>query len=84
VIDLAQLRREMGVTQVELAERLGVKQAAVSKLERKTDLLISSLANYLEALGLDARITVTFSGREREYELTNPIRTHGDPDPGAN
>jgi hypothetical protein len=43
----------------------------VSKLERKTDLLVSSLTNYLEALGVDARITVTVSGREHEYELTN-------------
>jgi transcriptional regulator with XRE-family HTH domain len=71
VIDLAQLRREIGVTQSELADRLGVKQAAVSKLERKTDLLVSSLTKYLEALGADARITVTVSGREYEYELTN-------------
>jgi transcriptional regulator with XRE-family HTH domain len=71
VIDLAQLRREVGVTQIELAERLGVKQAAVSKLERKTDLLVSSLANYLEALGVHARITVTVGGRDRESELTN-------------
>jgi transcriptional regulator with XRE-family HTH domain len=70
VIDLAQLRRELGVTQEELAERLGVKQAAVSKLERKTDLHMSSLTNYLEALGVDARIIVTVSGREREYGLT--------------
>jgi len=71
VIDLAQLRREIGVTQAELADRLGVKQAAVSKLERKTDLLVSSLTNYLEALGVDTRITVTVSGREHEYVLTN-------------
>jgi transcriptional regulator with XRE-family HTH domain len=71
MIDLARLRRETGLTQVELAERLGVKQAAVSKLERKTDLLMSSLANYLEALGVDARIIVNVSGRERQYELTN-------------
>jgi transcriptional regulator with XRE-family HTH domain len=71
MIDLAQLRREVRVTRAELAERLGVKQAAVSKLERKTDLLVSSLTNYLEALGVDARITVTVSGRKREYQLTN-------------
>jgi transcriptional regulator with XRE-family HTH domain len=71
MIDLAQLRRDVGVTQVELAERLGVKQAAVSKLERKTDFLLSSLTNYLEALGVNVRITVTVSGQEHEYELTN-------------
>jgi transcriptional regulator with XRE-family HTH domain len=71
MIDLAQLRREVGVTQTELAERLGVNQAAVSKLERKTDLLVSSLTNYLEALGVHARITVTVRGRKREYALTN-------------
>ena len=59
------------MTQAELADRLGVKQAAVSKLERKTDLLVSSLTNYLEALGVDTRITVTVSGREHEYVLTN-------------
>ena len=59
------------MTQTELAERLGVKQAAVSKLERKTDLLVSSLTNYLEALGVHARITATLSGQKREYALTN-------------
>ena len=51
------------MTSAEIADRLGVKQAAVSKLERKTDLLVSSLTNYLEALGVVARMTVTVSGR---------------------
>jgi len=74
VIDLAQLRREIGMTQAELADRLGVRQAAVSKLERKTDLLLSSLTKYLEALDVDARITVTVSGREHAYELTNSVK----------
>lgn len=34
------------MAQAELAERLGVRQAAVSKLEHKTDFLVSSLTNY--------------------------------------
>jgi len=64
VIDLAALRRTAGVTQVQLAERLGVGQGQISRTERQADLLLSTLVAYLRALGVDAELTVTVPGGE--------------------
>ena len=58
MIDLAAIRWATGLTQVELAANLGVGQAQISKVERQDDMLISTLAAYLGALGADAQIVV--------------------------
>ena len=64
--DLAALRAEVGLTQAELAERLGMSQSDLSKLERRTDVKISTLRVHAEALGY--RLIVAYcddSGCER-------------------
>lgn len=48
---LRELRARLGATQQQLAERLGVQQAAVSRLERRDDITLASLHRYVEALG---------------------------------
>src|SRR6266853_4739554 len=48
---LAALRQAAELTQVELAKRMGVTQAAVSRMEQPHDLLLSTLNAYLEAVG---------------------------------
>jgi len=64
---LAELRRAFGMTQVELAEKLGTVQANVSKTEKRHDLLLSTLANYLSAMGADdVKIVVRRGDREIE------------------
>jgi len=50
-MELAQLRETLQVSQEELAKKLKVTQAAISRLERRPNLLIESVANYIEALG---------------------------------
>lgn len=57
--------REAGeLTQVEVAKRLQIGQGVVSKLERRDDMLLSTLFNYLEATGAsDARIVATVKGQ---------------------
>ncbi|MDT5366215.1 MAG: hypothetical protein QOC62_646, partial [Mycobacterium sp.] len=47
MIDLAAMRRATGLTQTELAANLGVGQAAVSKIERQSEWLLSTLSAYL-------------------------------------
>ncbi|WP_330359945.1 helix-turn-helix transcriptional regulator [Mycobacteroides abscessus] len=59
------------MTQLELARILGVGQAAVSKVERQHDLLLSTLANYVQAAGAQARIMVTVGDQEIEYDLAD-------------
>ena len=71
MIDLAAIRRETGLTQTELAASLGVGQAQVSKVERQGDMLISTLASYLAALGVDAKIVVRM-GEEAAHTTSPP------------
>ena len=58
VIDLAALRLAAGVTQVQVADALRVGQGSISRIERQTDLLLSTLTAYLAALGVEARLVV--------------------------
>jgi DNA-binding XRE family transcriptional regulator len=55
---LRELRAALGFTQEQLANRLGVQQAAVSRLERRPDMTLSSLRRYVEALGGELEINV--------------------------
>ncbi len=48
---LRELRTARSTTQEKLAKALRVNQAAVSKLERRTDMYISTLRSYVEAMG---------------------------------
>jgi hypothetical protein len=47
----AELRKARTLTQEQLAATLGVTQAQVSRIEHQTDLYLSTLAGYLEAMG---------------------------------
>lgn len=72
---LAELRHAFGMTQVELAEKLGTVQANVSKTEQRRDLLLSTLANYFSAMGADdVKIVVRRGNREIEvaFEALSP------------
>jgi transcriptional regulator with XRE-family HTH domain len=70
MIDLVAIRRTTGLTQVQLAANLGVGQAQVSKIERQADMLISTLASYLAALGVDAKIVIDVGEQTVTYDLT--------------
>lgn len=57
---LAELRKAKSLSQKQLAEELDVKQAAVSKMEHRTDMYISTLRHYIKALGGELEIKVHF------------------------
>jgi len=69
-MDLAAIRRATGLTQIELAANLGVGQAQISKVERQDDMLLSTLASYLTALGVHAQIVVEVGDQTVTYDLT--------------
>jgi DNA-binding transcriptional regulator YiaG len=75
---LAALRKAAELTQTELAQTLGVSQAAVAKTEQREDLLLSTLNAYIEALGGQAHIVITFNGEEIELDL-GALRRDGAP-----
>ena len=70
MVDLASIRRATGLTQVELAANLGVGQAQISKIERQSDMLLSTLAAYLAALGARAQLVIDVGHHTETYDLT--------------
>jgi transcriptional regulator with XRE-family HTH domain len=57
---LDELRSARDLTQQQLAKLLGVEQAAVSKMERRTDMYISTLQTAIKAMGGDLEIRAIF------------------------
>jgi DNA-binding Xre family transcriptional regulator len=57
---LDELRAARAMTQAELGHKLGLKQAAISRMERRTDVYVSTLAKFVEAMGGQLEIRVVF------------------------
>ena len=61
---LQELRRARKLTQVRLAKALRITQDGVSRLERRTDLLLSTLRKTVEAMGGSLSLIAEFPDRE--------------------
>src|ERR1035437_9342852 len=59
-MSLLQLRKARELTQTRIADELHMGQGDVSKLERRTDMYVSTLASYLQAVGADLEIRAVF------------------------
>jgi transcriptional regulator with XRE-family HTH domain len=59
-MSLHQLRKAREMTQVKIAEELHMGQGDVSRLERRADMYVSTLASYLHAVGADLEIRAVF------------------------
>jgi len=57
---LQELRHARNLSQEQLARTLSVKQAAVSKIEKRTDMYVSTLRNFIKAMGGDLEIIAKF------------------------
>lgn len=57
---LKELRQALKLTQDELARSLKMKQAAISKFERQSDIYLSTLRKILFAMGADLKIVASF------------------------
>lgn len=60
---LRDLRKALELTQQNLAEALNIKQESISNIEKRSDLLISTLRGYVEAMGGDLSLLVRFPNR---------------------
>ena len=60
-IPLNELRQARGLSQKMLAEVLHVQQPAIAKIERKTDMYISTLHSHVEAMGGLQEVVARFS-----------------------
>ena len=59
-MQLQELRKARHVTQVEVARSMRVEQASVSKLERREDMYVSTLREYVKALGGELKLVASF------------------------
>lgn len=66
---LAEARKRAGLTQTQVAERLGVGQSDVSKLERRADVRLSTLRAYARALGARLRVGIQGPGEDAPRPL---------------
>lgn len=60
---LKDLRQAMQKTQVDLAAALHIGQDSVSRLEKRSDMLLSTLRGYIEAMGGKLEIVARFPNR---------------------
>ncbi len=65
---LEELRVALGISQEELAELLDVQQPAISKLERRNDMRVSTLREVIEALGGELKLVAKF--RDKSIDLS--------------
>ena len=69
-MSLRELRRAMGKTQAKVAAELGVGQDSVARYEQRTDMLLSTLSQYVHKVGGTLELTARFPNR-------SPVRIKG-------
>ena len=62
-LTLQELRKAMKLTQEQLAEMLKIRQATIAQTEKRSDLMLSTLRSYVEAMGGKLCLTVEFPDR---------------------
>ena len=65
---LRDMRAVQRLTQKRLAELLGIEQDSISRMERRTDMLLSTMISYVEAMGGKLRLIAEFPNR-RPYNV---------------
>ena len=68
-VALQELRQARRLTQQQLAESLQINQASVSKMESQSDMYVSTLRRFLEAMGGELRIVASFPDGEYLIDL---------------
>jgi ribosome-binding protein aMBF1 (putative translation factor) len=72
---LGELRRVRQLTQVELSRTMQRPQSTISRIEREGDMLLSTLAAYVEALGGHLEINAIVDGRRIALTATDTTTT---------
>jgi DNA-binding XRE family transcriptional regulator len=70
---LQQLRNARQMTQTRLAELLEMDQGNISKLEQRTDMYLSTLRSYIEAMGGVLEIRALFPEGDVRIDLMNKL-----------
>jgi transcriptional regulator with XRE-family HTH domain len=70
-LTLRDIRSLQHLTQSQIAEFLGIEQDSVSRMERREDMLVSTMQDYIEAMGGTLRMIAEFPDH-RPYTVTLP------------
>jgi transcriptional regulator with XRE-family HTH domain len=73
LMPLHQLRNAREMTQTRLAEVLEMDQGNISKLEKRTDMYLSTLRSYIEAMGGALEIRAVFPDGVVKIDLLNKL-----------
>lgn len=73
---LQELRERLHMSQVAVAEKLGVRQPTISKIERREDMNLSTLRRYVRALGGELQVTARFPDSTVEIGAKPKPRKH--------
>lgn len=76
-VGLATIRQVAALTQTEVAEKMGVRQTSVSRLEARPDMLLSTMKAYFDAVGAEATITIKVGGIEHRVALDELVGRPG-------
>ncbi|WIN00964.1 helix-turn-helix transcriptional regulator [Actinoplanes oblitus] len=69
---LAERRKSIGLTQAEVAERMGVTKGRVSQIERGEVATVDAIARYVHALGGYLQISAVFGDDQYILRGTDP------------
>jgi transcriptional regulator with XRE-family HTH domain len=75
---LYQLRKALQFTQEQVANELGIGQAAVSRLERRPDMYLSTLRRFIEAMGGELELRAHFPGGDVALEDLGYLADEGE------
>ena len=78
---LSEIRCARALTQTQLAKALHVSQAQVSRIENQTDLYLSTLESYLDAMGGHLELVAVFDGERVPIALSSLTDPDDSPDP---
>ena len=78
-LPLQELRQARALSQAELAQVLGLNQATISKLERRTDMYLSSLRRFVEAMGGELEISAQFPDGRVRIQLLEDLEDEREP-----
>ena len=74
IMQLKELRHIVGQSQVDLASELDINQAAISRMENREDMHVSSLHGYITAMGGELEMRVRFKDFEAKIEPVRVLR----------
>ena len=80
-MDLAELRQALALSQQQLARKLHVNQPEVAKIEKRADMLLSTLGAVLRAMGADLKIVASFP--DHDVQIRNFAKLARNQEPTA-